>query len=64
MREVTIGLALQPHGVELSGHIAVRGGFVQGGLPDTSHFGGHKEGQHALESRNDRIKTSLMDTYG
>lgn len=56
--EVAISLALQPHGAELSSHVAIRGGFVKGGLPDTSHFGGHKEGQHALGSRNDDIKMS------
>lgn len=59
--EVAISLALQPHGAELSGHVAIRGGFVKGGLPDTSHFRGHKEGQHALGSRNDNIKMSSVD---
>lgn len=58
--EVTIGLALQPHGAELSSHVAIGSGFVKGGLPDASHFRGHKEGQHALESRNDDIKMSRM----
>lgn len=47
--EVAVGLALQTHSGELSSHVAVRGGLVQSGLPDTGHFSGHKEGQHALE---------------
>lgn len=58
--EVAVSLALQPHGAELSSHVALRGGFVQGGLPDASHFRGHKEGQHALESRNDDTTVSAM----
>lgn len=59
--EVAISLALQPHGAELSSHVAIRGGFVKGGLPDTSHFRGHKEGQHALESRNNiKMSTTWM----
>lgn len=59
--EVAISLVLQPHGAELSSHVAIRGGFVQGGLPDTSHFRGHKEGQHALESRNNiKMSTTWM----
>lgn len=49
MGEVAIGLALQTHSAELSCHIALWGGFVQGGLPDTSHFSGNKEGQHTLQ---------------
>lgn len=60
MGEVTVGLALQPHGAELSSHVALRGGFVKGGLPDTSHFCDHKEGQHALESRKENTKISMM----
>lgn len=63
MGEIAIGLALQTHSAELSGHIALRGGFVQGGLPDTSHFCGHKEGQHTLEKDNKgkQCKTILTD---
>ena len=49
MREVAIGLTLQTHGGELSCYIALWGGFIKGGLPDTSHFGGHEEGQHTLQ---------------
>lgn len=49
MGEIAIGLALQTHSGELSCHIALWGGLVQGGLPDTSHFCGHEEGQHALQ---------------
>jgi len=47
--EVAIGLALQTHGGELGCHIALRGGLVQGGLPDPGHLSGHEEGQHALQ---------------
>ena len=48
MWEISIGLGLQAHSLEFSSHIALRGGLVQGGLPDTCHLSGHKEGQHAL----------------
>lgn len=49
MGKIAVGLALQTHSGELSCHVALWGGLVQGGLPDASHFSGHKEGQHALE---------------
>lgn len=49
MGEIAIGLALQTHSGELSCYIALWGGLVQGGLPDTSHFSGHEEGQHTLQ---------------
>lgn len=59
--EVAVGLALQPHGAELRGHVAIGGGLVKGGLPDASHFRGHKEGQHALGSRKDiQVSTVWM----
>lgn len=64
--EITISLALQPHGAQLSSHVAIRGGFIEGGLPYTSHFGGHEEGQHALEGRkgNTNIKVTNQEfTY-
>ena len=47
--EIAIGLSLQTHSGELSCHIALWGGFVQGGLLDTSHLSDHEEGQHALQ---------------
>jgi len=46
--EVAIGLALQAHGAELRGHVAIGGGLVQGGLPDAGHLGGHEEGEDTL----------------
>lgn len=49
MREVAIRLTLQTHSAELSCHIALWSGLVQGGFPDASHFSGHKEGEHALQ---------------
>lgn len=64
--EVTISLALQPHSAELSSHVAIGSGFIKGGLPYTSHFGGHEEGQHALEGRkgNKNIKVTNQEfTY-
>lgn len=65
MGEITIRLALQTHGAELSSHVAIRGGFIKGGLPYTSHFGGHKEGQHALDGikGNVQISTTWLKSY-
>lgn len=65
MGEITIRLALQTHGAELSSHVAIRGGFIKGGLPYTSHFGGHKEGQHALDGikENVQISTTWLKSY-
>lgn len=53
VRQVAVGLALQPHRVELRGHIAVRVGLVQSGPPDLTQLGGHKEWQDTLGRRND-----------
>lgn len=65
MGEITIRLALQTHGAELGSHVAIRGGFIKGGLPYTSHFGGHKEGQHALDGikGNVQISTTWLKSY-
>lgn len=52
MRQVAVGLALQPHRVELRGHIAGRVGLVQCGPPDLTQLGGHEERQDTLGRRN------------
>lgn len=53
MGEVPVGLALQPHSVQLGRHVAPGGGLVKSGLPDASHFSGHEEGQHTLGAETD-----------
>lgn len=47
--KVAVGLSLQAHSTQLSSHVALWGGLVQGGLLDTSHLSDHEEGQHALQ---------------
>ena len=51
MREVAVGLALQPHCHELGRHITLRSWLVQSGLSNAGHLGGHKEWQHALRGK-------------
>ena len=60
--EVSVCLALQAHGAELCGHIALGCGLVQGGLLDASHLGDHKEGQHTLQGGrgNDAIEGQTL----
>lgn len=63
MGEVAIGLALQTHSVELSCHVALWGGLVQGGFPDAGHFSGHEEGKHTLQTdqgKNEIIKYDFL----
>lgn len=61
MGEVAVGLTLQPHGVELGSHVALRSGLVQSGLPDAGHLGGYEERQHALREDADTKSQSQTD---
>ena len=59
MGKVAVGLSLQAHSAQLSSHVALWGGLVQGGLLDTSHLSDHEEGQHALQEERKLKKIRL-----
>lgn len=56
MGKVATSLALQTHGPDCGGHISLRGGLIQGRLANLGHLGGHKEWQHTLGKRKEKVK--------
>ena len=64
VRQVAIGLGLQPHGVELCCNVALRTGLVQSSASDFTQLGCNEKWKNTLVKQGNTLVTEKKMSHG